>query len=563
MLVELHAVNFALMEDVRLQLGPGLSVFTGETGAGKSMLIDAIGVLLGGRASAEFVRHGAEQARVEGVFESLPAGVVQLLAEAGYPAEDDQLVLFREINLSGRNLCRVQGRTVPLSLYRTLCTGLVDIHGQMEHQSLLAAATQRRLLDGLGGIEQVELAAKVDAVARSYQALCQKERDLTVSERERQRQEEMFRYQIAEIDEVHPVPGEEETLAQEKRRLTNAERLLNLASAGYNYLYGGEGTPSVYDLVSQARKNLQEFVRLEAGYTALVEQLDMVYYTIEDMSDQLRNYRENFELEPGRLDQIEERLVRLHRLRKYGTTVEEILNYRAEIEQQLHQITHLQEEMTALHNQKADLIRRYTTFAADLTAQREIQAGRLEQGLSIVLGELGMERSRMEVRLLPKHEPAVGGAEEVEFYFSANPGEPPRPLAKVASGGEMARLMLAFKSLLAEVEEVSTFVFDEVDSGVGGRISQKVGEKLARISEFRQVLCITHAAQVAAFADEHFGISKEVQDGRTYTRVAKLNAGTRLAELARMLGDAAGDITRRHAEELWRTASGTKQQSQR
>ena len=559
MLVDLHVVNFALMEDVRLQLGPGLSVFTGETGAGKSMLIDAIGVLLGGRASGEFVRHGAEQARVEGVFENLPAGVVQQLTAAGYPPEDDQLVLFREINLAGRNICRVQGRTLPLSLYRNLCSGLVDIHGQMEHQSLLESTTQRRLLDALGGSKQLYLADRVDSAARAYHTLCQKERDLTVSERDRQHQEEMLRYQIAEIDEVQPLAGEEETLVQEKRRLSNAERLLNMASAGYGCLYGGEGAASAYDLISQARKSLQEFIRLEPAYAALLEQLETVYYSVEDIADQLRAYRDNFEFEPGRLDQIEERLARLHRLRKYGYSVEEILNYRVDIEQQLHQITHLQEELTALQKQKDDLIAGYNELAIELTAQRKSQAARLEQGLVEVLAELGMERSRMEVRLLSREEPAVGGAEEVEFYFSANPGEPPRPLAKVASGGEMARLMLAFKSMLAEVEEVGTFVFDEVDIGVGGRISQKVGEKLAGISKFRQVLCITHAAQVAAFADEHFGINKQVQDGRTYTLVDMLQPDARVTELARMLGDTTTDITRRHAKELWRMAAGAKQ----
>lgn len=556
MLIELHVVNFALMEDVRLELQNGFSAFTGETGAGKSMLIDAIGVLLGGRASTDFIRHGLEKARVEGIFENLSPYILDRLAEEGYPAEEGQLFLYREINSAGRNICRVQGRTVPLSVYRTLCEGLVDIHGQMEHQSLLRTATQRNLLDAFGGSSQLELVAQVNQMAREYRTLGQKERELTVSEAERQQREEMLRYQIAEIEQVQPVPGEEEVLNQEKKRLGNAERLLNLVAGCYGDLYDGSaGGQAVYDLLGRTRRALQEFSRLDPAYAHFLEQLESIYYVVEDLAEQLRSYREGFEFEPGKLEEIEERLARLHRLRKYGYTVEEILNKQAEMHQELHQITHLQEELAVMQAEKEKVVRKYHTLALDLSDRRQEQAKRLEKELVRALADLGMDRSRIEVRLTLLSEPASGGAEEVEFYFSANPGEPPRPLAKVASGGEMSRLMLAFKSLLASVEEVGTFIFDEVDSGVGGRISQKVGEKLAKIAQTKQVLCITHAAQVAAFADDHFGIRKEVSGERTYTVVEQLDEKERIDELARMLGDSSADITRRHAQELWQRSN--------
>jgi len=549
MLTELHVENFGLMETVRLNFGYGLTVFTGETGAGKSMLIDALGVLLGGRASTDHIRHGEARARIEGVFEDLPPEYLLRLEAAGYPAEEAQLFLYREINSSGKNICRVQGRSIPLTLYRSLCVGLVDIHGQIEHLSLFRPETHQGLLDALGGLsDDVNL---VNEAVKAYQTIIRKERELSISEEERQKREVILRYQIEEIDGVNPVPGEEEELVQEKKRLSNAERITSLVSEAYGALYeGSSGKLAAFDMLGQTRKALQELVRLDDALN-VYEQIESIYYAAEDLAEQIRVYRDNFEFEPGRLDQIEERLIQLNKLRKYGTLLEDVLEKRASMLKDLDQITHVQEQFETIHNQKQITRNAYDTVAKLLGTKRSEVAKGIEKGLTFELADLGLEKSRFEVRFMPNEEPTMGGAETVEFFFSANLGEPPKPLAKVASGGEMSRLMLALKSLMANVESVGTFIFDEVDSGVGGRTIHKVGEKLAKIAQNKQVFCITHAAQVAAYAEVHFGIVKEVNDERTRTRVDSLSDSDRVEELARMLGGGEIEITRKHAQELW------------
>ncbi|HBW36058.1 DNA repair protein RecN [Desulfosporosinus sp. BICA1-9] len=549
MLTELYVENFGLMESVRLKFDRGLTVFTGETGAGKSMLIDALGVLLGGRASADLIRHEEAQARIEGVLEDLTSEYTLRLEEAGYPMEEGQLFLYREINSSGRNVCRVQGRTIPLTLYRSLCEGLVDIHGQIEHLSLFRAETHRDLLDALGGVQ--DDVDQVNEAAKAYQALIRKEQELSISVEQRQKREEILRYQIEEIEQVNPIPGEEEELNQEKKRLNNAERITSLISEAFTALY--EGSTRGYaacDLLGQTRKILQELARLDETFD-VIEQIESLYYAAEDLAEQIRTYRDSLEFEPGRLDQIERRLIELTKLRKYGLEVEAILEKRLNMIQELDKITHVQEQFETLHKQQKSTLKAYDKVAKQLSQKRLEIAQRIEQGLALELSDLGLERSRFEVRFIPNVGPTVGGAERIEFYFSANLGEPPKPLAKVASGGEMSRLMLALKSLLAKVEPVGTFIFDEVDSGVGGRTIHKVGEKLAKIASDKQVFCITHAAQVAAFADVHYGILKEVNGTRTRTRVDLLTESDRIEELARMLGGGEIEITRKHAQELW------------
>ena len=549
MLAELNVENFGLMEAVRLKFSRGLTAFTGETGAGKSMLIDALGVLLGGRASVDLIRHGEAQARVEGVFEDLDTDSLMRLELAGYPVEEGQLFLYREMNLSGKNLCRLQGRTIPLTLYRSLCEGLVDIHGQIDHLSLFRPETHRGLLDALGGLHDDVIL--VNEAAKAYHAIIRKERELSISEEERQKREEILRYQIEEIDLINPLPGEEAELTQEKKRLSNADRITNLVSEAYIALYeGSAGKLAVFDLLGQTRKALQELARLDEEFNVF-DQVESIYYAVEDLADQVRVYKDNFESEPGRLEQIEERLIQLSRLRKYGTSLNDVLERRLRMFEELDQITHIQEQFETIHKEKKMTFLVYKTVSEQLSQKRLKIAERIEGGLTLELADLSLERSRFEVRFVPNTEPTTGGAEMVEFYFSANLGEPPKPLAKVASGGEMSRLMLALKSLLSKVESVGTFIFDEVDSGVGGRTIYKVGEKLAKIAQSKQVFCITHAAQVAAFADVHYGIVKEVNGERTRTQVRSLSESGRIEELARMLGGGEVEITRKHAQELW------------
>ncbi|WP_368292558.1 DNA repair protein RecN [Dehalobacter sp. TBBPA1] len=554
MLVELRIKDFALMEDVHLVFDKGLSVFTGETGAGKSMLVDALGLLLGGRASNEFLRHGKDKACVEGIFSNLPLKLTEMLQDEGYPLEDDLLFLYREINDSGRNVCRVQGRTVPLSLYRTFCEGLVDIHDQMEHQSLLQAETQRELLDSFGGEEHLKLLKQVRDAAVNYRNTMSRERELLRSERDREKREEILRYQIEEIDRIAPVSGEEESLEQEKKFLLNAEKIVSLVNEAYDELYAGtkEASDSAFDMIGSATEKMGELSALDPEIEELHKNLEEIYFSLEDYVTKLRSYKDRLDFEPGRLDEIETRLIDLGKLRKYAYTIEAVLERRVEMEEELEEITHLQDEKENIRREKKEALTTYNNLAEELSLNRGIQAERIEKGLADELLDLGLNEARIEIIFSPVTEPSPEGAEQIEFYFSANVGEPPKPLAKVASGGEMARIMLAFKSLLSKVETVDTFVFDEVDSGVGGRTIMKVAEKLEKISENRQVLCITHSAPIAAFADSHFGIDKVVVEDRTQTKVNRLGESERVQEMARMLGGERVALSL--AEELWQQA---------
>lgn len=436
MLAQIHVENFALMEDVQCTFAHGLTIFSGETGAGKSMLIDALGILLGGRASSEFIRHGMERAFVEGIFENCPQSVCQRLEEAGYLLEDGQLIISREINRNGRNICRLQGRTVPLTLYRNLVQGLVDIHGQMEHQSLFNPDTHRGLLDAFGGEEQLALVEEVNQITRTYRKLLQKEQDLIQTEAERERREDILRYQIDEIEQINPQPQEEEELEREKKRLLNSEKIMGLTTEIHDHLYSrGEG-PSVIDLLGICRKNLIELSRLDSELNQYIEPLESAYYTIEDIAREIASYQESFDYEPGRLEQIEERLIQLKRLRKYGQDVEEILKTKEEMVQELNSITNLQEELAFLRQKIEKIYDEFQAKGKKLTAKRLEIGQKLAKGLQEELMDLGLEKSKFEVRFTPVHEPQVGGLENVEFYFSANVGEPLKPLAKVASGGK-------------------------------------------------------------------------------------------------------------------------------
>lgn len=550
MLYQFHVENLGLMKTVTVDLGPGFTVFTGETGAGKSMLVDALGILLGDRAASEFIRHGEEKALVEGIFVDLAPETKRQLDEAGFALEEGQLFLSRELNLSGRNICRIQGRIVPLSLYRTLCENLVDIHGQSDHQTLFLAHTHRDLLDGLGGEAVAALLGALKGTVASYKDVLAREKKLLLSEADRARQQDLLNYQIGEIEEIAPEIGEEEALNSEKKKLNNAEKIISLVAESYGELYEGVGEQSsAHDLLGQVRKNLGELARLDEACAPLLEQLETVYYTVEDVAEQLGAYQDDFDYEPGRLDEIETRLVQLSRLHKYGAKEEEVLARQEQMKAELEEMTHCGEELEKLGQLKKKLLADYEKTAQQLSAKRREAGAFLENELVGELADLGMKHGRIEVRYTPVSEPNYGGGENVEFYFSANLGEPFKPLAKVASGGEMARLMLALKSILSRFEKAGTFIFDEVDSGVGGTTIQRVGEKLARIAKSRQVFCITHSPYVAAYADRHFRIYKKEIDGRTLTQVEAMAEAERIGELTRMLGGD-GEISRRHAEEL-------------
>lgn len=575
MLVELSVENFALIDRCRLEFGPGLNVLSGETGAGKSILVDAVVCAFGGRTSADTVRAGAGRAYVEAVFDlsALPE-VRAAVAELGAGDPDDPtLVLSREVSAAGKSVARVNGRTVTAGAVRSVTERLIDLHGQHEHQSLLRPDAHLALLDAyLGEAHQPRLEA-VARGARTVRELRARLKELSGTARERARELDLLAFQRDEIAAARLSPGEDERLFEEHRRLANAERLAQLAEAAYARLYeagDGSGLVPVVDVVGEVLRELRDAAALDGSLAGVVEGLEGALVQVEDAARELRRYRDGIASDPGRLAEVEARLDLLHGLRrKYGDTVEEILAYAGRVEETISRLERAEEEAQRVEAELGRALRQLAADAAALSEARRAGAAGLEQEVVSVLAALGMPGARFGIAFSVQPDPdglelpggprgedrpvafTERGADRVEFLFSANPGEPPRPLHRVASGGELSRVMLALRSVLAEADQVPSVIFDEIDAGVGGRTALNVARTLARLAERRQVLCVTHLAAIAAAADRHFAIEKTTEDGRTVTRVRLLDEAGRLAELARMLGaPEAGGVPLAHAREL-------------
>lgn len=576
MLLELRIRDFAIIDRLDLEFSPGLTLLTGETGAGKSIIIDALALVLGDRADPAMVRAGSAQAAVEAVFDlgSAPPEVARQLAELGFEAEDSLLILRREIQAGGRSLGRLNGRTVPASVLQQVGRRLVDIHGQTENLSLLRPAEQLELLDRYGGLEPAR--REFAGLVQRYRRLRSEIDGLRQALADRDRRLELLEFQVNEIRSANLQAGEEERLLDEHRRLSNAEEIRRRAEAAYAALRQGRpGRPAALDLLAEAALELKALAEFDRGLEPLLSDLTDATERLTDLARALRNYAEGVEADPARLAEVEERLRLIDRLkRKYGPTVADILAYAdragAELEQTLtgeERLAELEAELEAL---RTELARR----ARELSARRRDAARRLEAAVAAELEGLKLGHTRFQVGFatgeapegegLPVDGQAVAfdltGIDRVEFLVSTNPGEPLRPLAKVASGGETARLMLALKVVLAEADPVPTLVFDEVDVGVGGRSGQVVGETLWRLGRHHQVLCITHLPQVAAFADDHLAVTKELASDRAVVRVRRLSGAERVAELAAMLG---GDtaVNRRSAGELLALAREYKERA--
>ena len=572
MLAELAIRNLAIIRDLRLAFAPGLNALTGETGAGKSIIIDALSVALGARASADLVRAGASKAWVEAVFD-VTALVTRprfqsVLNELEIEPEEGLLVLTREISASGRSLARVNGRTVPLATVSALGRVLVDIHGQTDHLSLLRPETQLEILDRYAGAE--ELRSALAASIQQYRHIRRQLQEIVRAEREREQRIDALRFQLQEITAAQLSPGEEETLLQERARLLNAERLAGLAQEIYGLLEAGEGgTASALDALRLAASRLAELTRLDPSQAHLLSQLEEARYALEDLAQTIREYGEQLEADPDRLAAVEDRLQRIKLLkRKYGDTIPEILSYAERVARELQTLEHSTETIEHLQETLRALLATIREQADALTARRRAAAEQLEQQVAETLAALNLARARFVVALEPlagesDHAGRLGidefGQERVEFLLAANAGQEPRPLARVASGGEMARILLALKTVLSEADATPTLVFDEVDVGVGGRSGQVVGEQLWRLAQHHQVLVISHLPQVAAFADQHFRIIKVDVDGITETQVLPLNQDERILELAAMLdGLPVTPQARANAEALYQRVQARK-----
>jgi DNA repair protein RecN (Recombination protein N) len=549
MLTELRIRNFALIDRLSVQLGPGLNVLTGETGAGKSIIVGALSLLLGERASSDVVRAGEERASIEGVFEVEGRDdVARLLDERGIEAEEGVLVLKREVAAEGRSRAWVNGTPATASMLGELGRMLVDLHGQHEHQTLLRRDEQRAILDAYAGN-----AALLAQVRASHAAVAELRREAAELERRRRdalQRADFLRFQADEIEASALRPGEEDVLEEEARRLSHSEELTSLSAALYHALAGADG--AVMGSLAQLNRSVDQLIRIDPSQEGVRELFDTAYYAVQELGERMERYAQTVEHDPARLDEIRRRQDLIFRLRtKYGGTVEEVVEIGRAARAELDLVDGAGFELGALQKRVASAGAALERVAAELSARRTEATARLAGEVNQVLPELGMEGGRFEAACLPLGEPGPAGAEEIEFRVSLNRGFDPRALSFVASGGEMSRIMLALKTILARQDAVPTLVFDEVDAGIGGRVALQVGEKMREVAGSHQVFAITHLPQIAARANVHLRVSKAERGGRTATEVDTLADDERVREIARMLGgDPESAVSLEHAREL-------------
>jgi DNA repair protein RecN (Recombination protein N) len=571
MIQELRIENFAIIDQLDLSFSPGLVILTGETGAGKSIIIDAVEALLGSRTDTTMVRAGAEKSLIEATF-AIPGTVREpVLAllkseELQDEPESEAVVLAREIRSNGRSVARVNGRTVSVGLLKQLGEFLVDVHGQSEHLSLLRVSQHLGLLDSFANVD--EQRNIYSGYYRQLQALRHELTELRQAESEAARRIDMLNFQIAEIDSSRLKPDEEESLREERNRLANAEGLASMAQQAVQALdEGTPDSPATTDLLGQAAHAVSSLARLDPAQASLDEQAQDISERLRDLVFNLRAYLEGIEFNPKRLDQVEERLNLIQNLkRKYGkgstTTIQDVLVFADTARQQLDTITHASERIEELEAEEAQLLAKLSVSGQALSKERHTAAVRLAKDVEAELEHLQMSSARFQVDFHTRPDPHgvllesgervafdIHGLEQIEFLVAPNPGEGLKPLVKIASGGETSRLMLAIKNVLANADQVPTLIFDEIDQGIGGRVGGVVGHKLWRLARRHQVLCVTHLPQLAAFGDQHLQVQKILTDGRTITQVQQLENHTRLNELALMMGDISAG-TRRSAQEL-------------
>ncbi len=577
MLAELTITNFAIIDELRLRFTPGFNVLTGETGAGKSIIIDAVSLLLGGRADTSMIRSGSQRAFVEGLFrldEHLWAQIQPILEREGLEGDaPDTLILGREIRATGRSYCRVNGRTVNLSLLEEISQPLVDIHGQSEHLSLLRVRAHQRFLDRFGGLDAQREAVtqqirKLQAVRKELVALLRDEQELA-------RRVDQLTYQVEEIDAARLQVGEEEELTAERNRLANAEQLSQGAGEAYAALYeGSEEQLSAADLLGQAVRALNQLRKVDPSLKEQEQVAETIAIQVDDLARTLRDYQESIEFSPARLAQVEERLGLIYSLkRKYGHSIPEILAFGERAQAELEKITHSEERIETLREEEEDLRQAIGRAAADLSQARREAGQRLGTQVEAQLDNLNMEGAQFGVDLSWIEDPNgvyvddkvlacdEGGIDRAEFLIAPNVGEGLKPLVKVASGGETSRLMLALKTVLSAADETPTLIFDEIDQGIGGRVGGVVGYKLWGLTQAdglqHQVLCVTHLPQIAGYADTHFHVEKGISQQRTTTRARILDGADRVEELAMMLGTPS-DGTRRSAQEILEEAAAAR-----
>ncbi len=569
MLTELRIENFAIIDKLELDLKPGLVIFTGETGAGKSIIMDALEMLLGGRTDATVLRTDAERASVEGIFRLSGItrdAVNEILKREDLLDDEAYITLAREVRREGRSIARINGRTVNVALLKEIGAFLVDIHGQTEHLSILDARTHLGLLDRFADVDTLLVPYR-----QAYSALQSIRRELgelRSAQADSARRIEMLTFQAEEVESARLKPGEDEELRLERDRLANSESLAASAQEALQLL--DEGTPeipAVTDQLGQAVAALAMLARVDSARTELSLRAEALLENISDISHELRDYLERIEYNPRRLEDVEERLDMMHRLmRKYGGTIESVMAFGVKARRDLETITNASEKIAGLETQEADLLKQLSERGLKLSEKRKKIADTLAKNIESELDDLKMASARFGVDFQTRADGAglplskdnrvafdASGFDRVEFLVAPNPGEGLKPLARIASGGETSRLMLALKNTLARADQIPSLVFDEIDQGIGGRVGGVVGQKLWHLGRAHQVLCITHLPQLAAFGDQHFRVQKLVSNGRTTTLVTAMEGDERLLELAQMLGEVT-EGTLRSAHEILQSA---------
>lgn len=534
MLSALHIENIAVIEHADIDFHAGFNVLTGETGAGKSIVIDAISAILGERASRDMIRTGTDCARVMGLFTAVRD--MPWFHEYGIACTDGEVQIRREIRADGKSVCRVNGVPVTATALRQLGINLINIHGQHDAQQLFDESTHLQYLDAFAG--HADLLVQYQEKFGVLQTIRDEISRLAMDETEKQRLADRLRYEIAEIDAAELTPGEDTELASRRKLLQNAEKIASGLDGSVNALYGDDDSQGAADLLSWAERTLSSMTKYSEQIETLHERLQELVYNARDLAEELRDLRDSFEYSGNELEQIESRLDVIHRLRrKYGTDVEQILTYCESARSQLEEIEFSDERLEKLHKQEQRALQEATEAACLLHESRVMAAESLSERILSELCQLDMPRVQFRCEF-ESVALCADGMDAVRFLMSANAGEALKPMSKVASGGELARIMLAMKNVLAEQDNVATLIFDEVDAGVSGRAAQKVAEKLCAVAKNKQVLCVTHLPQIAAMADTHFTVEKEERDGRTYTRVTPMDRKERIGELSRLTGGA-------------------------
>ncbi len=566
MLAQLHIENIAVIQRADMSFGAQFNVLTGETGAGKSIVVDAIGAILGQRTSRDLIRTGAKSSCVEALFRELPD--LPWFTENGlFPDENGELLLRRELQADGKNLCRANGRMVTVAQLKALGDQLVNIHGQHDGQQLLDPACHLTYLDRFGALVDGPLAD----FRRAYETVLELRREMSaleMDESEKARRLDTLNYQIDELEGANLQEGEVERLTQRRELLRNGEKLLSAAAAAHGALSGDDDSAGAVDLLEQAEDALNSGGRVSDEMSQLADRAAELRYAVQDLAEQVRDLQDKLDMEPGELDEVEGRLNELHRLsKKYGGTTAEMLDFLEKCRKELDQIQFSADILEKLQGKLDNAQKEAAQKGETLTKARQKAARQLEKRIQSELAELDMPKVKFVVSISPKAGESgmdATGMDDVCFLLSANVGEEPKPLHKIASGGELARIMLALKNVLAENDDVTTLIFDEVDTGVSGRAAQKVAQKLAQVARRKQVLCVTHLPQLAAMADTHFSVEKGERDGRTYTAVHTLDFARRREEVARLTsGEHITAAALAGAEDLlsqaedWKTAERT------